>query len=144
MTTKTDSNLKDFIGRSIERTLADCTQCGKCYEVCPMPAYAEKLNGKSAPQVVGGILGMLRGEPASEEAIEWTRICTQSASCIPACPENVNPMMMLRIARMIALGSLGGPHLIQGKDDPEFFLKILAYAKLQLSDEERAAWDRQH
>ena len=105
-----------------------------------MPRYSDKLQGAQAPEVVEGILDMLRGREAAPAALEWTRICTQSASCIPACPESVNPMMMLRLARMVALGSLGGPKLMPGKDDPEFFLKILAYAKLQLSDEERAAW----
>jgi len=139
--TMTEStSLGQFIDRNIERTLADCTSCGKCFEVCPMPAYAPGLQGKSPAAVVGGILDMLRGGAGSEDALEWTRICTQSASCIPACPEQVNPMMMMRLARMAALGSLGAPRRLQARDDPEFFLKILAYAKLQLSGEERAAW----
>src|ERR1043166_1833266 len=134
------TTLADFIGRTIERTLAGCTCCGKCYGVCPMPRYSKQLEGASAPAVVGGILDLLRGAEPSAQAVEWTRICTQSASCIPACPENINPMLMLRIARVIALGSTGAPRRIEPKDDPEFFLKIVAFARLQLTDEELAQW----
>jgi len=136
------ADLRGFIARKVDETLTRCTRCGRCYEVCPMPRYSEALAGVQPGTVVGGILAMLRGEPAAPDALEWARICTQSASCVPACPEGVDPMMMLRIARMAALGSLGGPRLIAGRDDPEFFLRIMAFARLQLTDEERSVWQR--
>lgn len=136
------ADLRGFIARKVDETLARCTRCGRCYEVCPMPRYSEALAGAQPGTVVGGILAMLRGEPAAPDALEWARICTQSASCVPACPEGVDPMMMLRIARMAALGGFGGPRLIAGRDDPEFFLRIMAFARLQLTDEERAVWQR--
>jgi len=134
--------LRELIAQRVEHTLAACTRCGKCYQACPMPGYSQKLAGASPGSVVTGILGMLRGEAPQEQALEWTRICTQSASCIPACPEGIDPMMMLRIARFAALGQLGGEKLIRGKDDPQFFLKIMAWARLQLSDQERAVWQK--
>lgn len=136
------ADLRAFIADRVEETLARCTQCGRCYEACPMPAYSEKLAGADGRAVVGGILGMLRGDTSDGNAVEWARICSQSATCIPACPEGVDPMMMLRIARMTALGSFGGPRLVPGRDDPEFFLRIMAFARLQLTDEERAVWQK--
>ena len=93
--------------------------------------------------MVAGILGILRGTAGTPEAVEWTRLCTQSARCIPACPENVNPMLMLRLSRITALGSTGGEALLpDGKRDPHFFRRINAFSALQLSDAEIAAWQR--
>jgi L-lactate utilization protein LutB len=140
--TEKPADLRAFIADKVAQTLARCTRCGRCYEACPMPAYSDELSGADGKAVVGGILGMLRGDTGDPKALEWARICSQSATCIPACPEGVDPMMMLRIARMTALGSLGGPRLIPGRDDPEFFLRIMAFARLQLTDAERAVWQK--
>ena len=142
MDTKTDELLA-YIERNIERTLADCTSCGKCFEVCPMTQYSDKLTGQHSGAVVAGVLELLRGNGGTPAAVEWTRICTQSATCIPACPENVNPMLMLRLSRITALGSTGGAALLPDtKRDPHFFRRINAFAALQLSEAEIEAWQR--
>jgi heterodisulfide reductase subunit C len=133
-------SLREFIDRTIAATLAGCTQCGRCYEVCPMPAYSKALEDEVAQNVVADVLSVLRREPGSARALEWIRICTQSASCIPACPEGVNPLLMLRTARIVALGSLGGPQQMQGREEPQFFRKIDSYAALQLDNQELAEW----
>ena len=135
--------LLGYIERNIERVLADCTSCGKCFDVCPMARYSATLPGRSGREVVAGVLDILRGQGGSPAAVEWTRICTQSAVCIPACPENINPMLMLRLSRITALGSTGAQALLPNPGhDPEFFRRINAFAALQLSDEERAEWQR--
>lgn len=132
-----------YIERNIERTLAGCTSCGKCFEVCPMTRYSDKFSGQPGGKVVAGVLDILRGKVGTPAAVEWTRLCTQSAACIPACPENVNPMLMLRLSRITALGSTGAPALLQdARRDPNFFRRINAFAALQLSDAEIAQWQR--
>lgn len=135
--------LLGYIERNITRTLADCTTCGKCFDACPMTQYSDRLPGKSGGEVVAGIRSLLEGAGGTPEALEWTRLCTQSARCIPACPENVNPMLMMRLARITALGSTGGPALLpDGKRDPHFFRRINAFSALQLSESELADWQR--
>ena len=135
--------LNDYIERNIERTLADCTSCGKCFDACPMTAYGKTLESKNGVEVVGGIRSLLSGNGGTAEALEWTRLCSQSARCIPACPENVNPMLMMRLARITALGSTGGPALLaDGKRDPNFFRRINAFSALQFSAAEIAEWQR--
>jgi len=135
------ASLREFVDTTIAATLAGCTQCGRCYEVCPMPEYSSKLTGEAATDVVADVLGVLRREPGSARALEWIRICTQSATCIPACPEGVNPLLMLRTARMVALGSLGDPKQMDGREEPEFFRKIDTYSALQLDDRELNDWN---
>ena len=108
-----------------------------------MTAYSDKLQGQSGAAVVAGIRGLLEGAGGTPAALEWTRLCTQSARCVPVCPENVNPMLMLRLARITALGSTGGPALLpDGKRDPDFFRRINAFSALQLSAAEIAEWQR--
>ncbi len=142
MESRTDQLLA-FIERNVERTLGACTSCGKCFEACPMPPYSQMLTGQQGGKVVAGLLDILRGNGAEPAAVEWTRICTQSATCIPACPENVNPMLMLRLARIIALGSTGRtPVLADAKRDPALFRRIDAFATLQLTEAEIAQWQR--
>jgi hypothetical protein len=59
---------------------------------------------------------------------------------VPACPENVDPRMMMRLARMTALGGRGQPAQIRQKEDRDYFDRIRAFGKLQLSDEEYKKW----
>ncbi len=129
-----------FIHRETERILGACTKCGKCFEACPMTRYSPAAAGAEPERVVTGILGLLRGEAGSPEALGWASVCVRSGSCVPACPDEVNPKMMVRIARMIAAGGLGGPKQIQLKEDRDYFDRIRAFAKLQLTDQELADW----
>lgn len=138
--TEKPKSLREFVERTIDDALARCTQCGRCYQACPMPEYSKNLANEPAAGVVGDLLSVLRREPGSARALEWIRICTQSATCIPACPEGINPMLMLRIARMVTLGSLGDAKQMEGREEPHFFQKIDSYAALQLSEDELIAW----
>ncbi len=76
-----------------------CTRCGKCFEVCPMTAPAG-IADRNASGIVGGVLSLIRGEAAAPEAERWAQVCSGSGSCIPACPEAVNPRFMLALARV--------------------------------------------
>lgn len=132
--------MKEFIRAETERILAACTRCGKCFEACPMTRYAPPLAGADSRAVVTGMLDVLRGGEGSPQALAWTSVCVRSGSCIPACPDDVNPKMMLRIARMTASGGLGGPKRIAGREDRDYFDRIRAFAKLQLTDGEIKEW----
>ena len=51
-------------------------------------------------------------------------------------------MLMLRVARMKAIGALGdAPQLKRGRDKA-YFRRVHAFSALQLEDEEIASWQR--
>lgn len=131
--------LKEFQQSEIDRILGACTKCGKCYEVCPMAPYS-KAPAQDGKAVVPGVLAVLRGEQGTPEALGWIAVCTRSGSCVPACPENVDPRMMMRLARMTALGGRGLPKQIDVKEDRDYFDRVRAFAKLQLTDDELKEW----
>ena len=54
--------------------------------------------------------------------------------------ENVNPKLMLRLAKMIATGGMGGEKFIPVKEDRDYFPRIRAFAQLQLSEQEIKEW----
>jgi Fe-S oxidoreductase len=130
---------KEFQAREVERILGACTQCGKCYEVCPMARYS-KAPATDGKAVVPGVLAVLRGEQGSPEALGWIAVCTRSGVCVPACPENVDPKMMMRLARMTALGGREAPKQISVPEDRDYFDRVRAFAKLQLTDDELKDW----
>ena len=131
--------LKEYEEQEAERILGACTRCGKCYEVCPMAQYS-KAPAVDSQAVVGAVHAVLRGEPGTPEALGWIGVCTRSGVCVPACPENVDPKMMMRLARMTALGGRGEPKQIEAKEDRDYFDRVRAFAKLQLTDEELKDW----
>lgn len=133
------TRLKEFQQSEVERILGACTKCGKCYEACPMTQYSQ-APASDAKAVVQGVLGVLRGEAGTPEALGWISVCMRSGVCVPACPENVDPKMMMRLARMTALGGRGLPAQIRQKEDRDYFDRIRAFGKLQLSDEELKKW----
>ena len=103
------------------------------------PAGADWKNAEGRT-VVGGVLAVLRRERGSPEALGWIAVCARSGVCVPACPENVDPLMMMRLARMTALGGRGGEKQIEMREDPDYFNRVRAFAKLQLSDDELKRW----
>jgi len=131
--------LKEFQRQEVDRILDACTRCGKCFEVCPMAQYSKSpaTDGKA---VVPGVLAVLRGEAGTPEALGWIAVCTRSGVCVPACPHNVDPRMMMRLARMTALGGRGLPKQIEAKEDRDYFDRVRAFAKLQLTEEEQKDW----
>ena len=135
------SALREFLKRETERILGACTLCGKCVEACPMTRYSPPMAGADPKTVVAGIHELLRGTKGGvPEALGWASVCVRSESCVPACPENVNPMMMVRIARMNASGGLGGPKQIAVREDRDLYDRVRAYAKLTLTDDEIRNW----
>jgi heterodisulfide reductase subunit D len=76
-----------------------CTSCGKCFDVCPMPAPAGIASG-NASDIVANVLDVIRGGSGSPEAERWAQVCSGSGNCIPACPESINPRFMLALARV--------------------------------------------
>jgi len=79
--------------------LDSCTRCGRCFEVCPMTAPAG-LAGRNPGEVVGGVLEILRGGAIAPDSQRWAQVCSGSGSCIPACPEGINPRFMLALTRV--------------------------------------------
>src|SRR4051812_38608223 len=102
------AKLKEFQQREVERILDACTQCGKCFEVCPMAQYS-KAPATDGKAVVPGVLAVLRGEQGTPEALGWIGVCTRSGVCVPAGPGNGGPRKMMRLARLTALGGRGPP-----------------------------------
>lgn len=99
------SSMEPIIDALDERTtamLADCTQCGKCVEVCPMPAMAgpDDPSASEEPKaVIAGVLDSLRGGGGSAAALRWAAICSGTGHCIEACPEGLNPRFLLSMVR---------------------------------------------
>jgi len=135
---KIGARLKEFQKSEVERILSTCTQCGKCFDVCPMARYSKApADGR---QVVPGVLAVLRGEQGSPAALGWITACMRSGVCVPACPDNVDPGMRMRLARMTALGGREQPKQLEPKEDPDYFDRIRAFGRLQLTDEELKDW----
>ena len=129
-----------IIRNETERILSACTRCGKCFEACPMTRYSPTLAGADPKAVATGVLEILNGGAGSSEALAWASVCVRSGTCVPACPDNVDPRMMVRIARMIASGGLGGKKRIPVREDRDYFDRVRAFARLQLTEDELKDW----
>ena len=89
----------DALEARSQEVLDRCTRCGACFEICPMTAPAG-IDASDPRQVVGGVLQLLRGQNAPAESERWAQVCSGSGTCIPRCPEGVNPRFMLSLARL--------------------------------------------
>lgn len=52
-----------------EKILSGCTQCGRCFEVCPMVQDQPALSAADAKLAVQGVLDILRARRGSPEAL---------------------------------------------------------------------------
>ncbi|MDO9216329.1 MAG: hypothetical protein Q7U14_03595, partial [Lacisediminimonas sp.] len=85
------------LARQAQQLRDACTACGRCFEICPMPAPAG-IGGSDPGAVTAGVLDILRGGPGTAQAQRWTEVCSGSGTCIPHCPEAVNPRLLLSLA----------------------------------------------
>ncbi len=132
--------MRSWLRATAADVLDRCTSCGKCFETCPMTPYGASLPGADSTQVVGGILDLLRGKAGNTEALDWVNVCSHSGRCAAVCPEGIDAMVMVRVAHMAACGSIDAPAQIHGREDTQFFRRINAFARLQMTDAEIAAW----
>jgi Fe-S oxidoreductase len=132
--------VRDYLERERQRILGACTSCGKCHEACPMTGYNAKQGDATSAQTASGVLRLLREGATDEAALGWVAVCIRSGSCVPACPENVNPKLMMRLAKIIATGGLGGEKLIKAKEDRDYYARVRGFAALQLTEHELKEW----
>ncbi|MFN3448394.1 MAG: 4Fe-4S dicluster domain-containing protein [Roseococcus sp.] len=118
------------------RMLAACTRCGRCAEVCPMLPYAEAAQGVAASALVEGVLEVLAGGQGSAAARGWIAACTRSGACNAACPEAVNPRLMLRLAKWRA----NETGVLPKRDASEAMSRVKAFARLGFSPTEQEEW----
>lgn len=77
---------------------SQCTRCGKCVEVCPtLRSDSVPPSGAMPEEVITGVVTFLRGGALSDPARVWAEVCMGSGECITACPEHINPRLMLTI-----------------------------------------------
>ncbi len=105
-----------------------------------MTSYIQIDETPPAVDVVAGILSVLRGDRGTAAALAWSRVCMMSGECVPSCAESVNPMLMVRLARMVASGGTGGEPQFRMADDLAHFPRVRAFAEMQLSKAEFDEW----
>lgn len=101
-----------------------------------MIAYVPAAQGASAAETVRGVLAMLRGGEGDEASRGWVAACTRSAVCIPACPEAVDPMLLLRLAKFTAQENGTLPQ----RDARDAMSRAKAFARLGFSEAEQKEW----
>ena len=121
--------------------LADaCTACGECYRACPMVPRIPALAGAAPDAVMAGIRDILRGGPGTPEAVAFAGACVRSGECTRTCPEKLDAAFLMRLASFHVRGTLGDTPRVAAKHDPRWTARVKAFARLTMSEEERAAW----
>ena len=118
------------------RMLASCSRCGACFDACPMLPWASDVAGAGGPDVVSGVLEVLTGGEGSAASRGWIAACTRSGSCNAVCPNAVNPMLMLRLARWRANETGALPK----RDASDAMSRVKVFARLGMTEEEQARW----
>jgi ferredoxin len=128
-----------FLMQSGPELAALCTECGACFNACPMVDYVS-LRGADPKIVTSGLRRLASGEAAPEETVAWVGACTKSGQCVDACPQKavgLDAMLLVRIAKQRAINET---RQLPTTQDPSYFPRIKTFARLQLSDEEREKW----
>lgn len=127
--------------RSNSVRLADaCTACGECYRACPMVARTPALADAQPTAVMAGIRDILRHGDGTAEAVAFAGACVRSGVCTDACPEKLDAAFLMRLASLRVRGVLGEAPRVPMKHDPRWSARVKAFARLTMSEEERAKW----
>jgi Fe-S oxidoreductase len=121
--------------------LADaCTACGACYRACPMVPRTPALLSAAPEAVMAGIREILRDGAGTAGAIAFAGACVRSGECTPACPEKLDAAFLMRLASLRVRGTLGDLPRVRTPHDPRWSARVKAFARLTMSEEERAEW----
>ena len=121
--------------------LADaCTACGECYRACPMVSHTPALADAAPSAVMAGIRDILRDGAGTPDAIAFAGACVRSGTCTDACPERLDAAFLMRLASLRVRGVLGDAPRVAVKHDPRWSARVKAFARLTMSEEERAKW----
>lgn len=133
-------DLVDHIRGESGRLASLCTACGACVRACPMVPYAPGVAEEVPEVVAAGMRDVLIDGPGSAAALAWIGACTRSGICTPACPEQLDVYLMMRLAVWRAKGALDEPPRIAADVDTQYMSRIKAFARLTLTEEERSEW----
>ncbi len=132
--------MTDFLLGSLDERIEEmnsaCTRCGKCVEACPIKGPA----GITAPvvPVIAGIFDILHTGDGPADSRRWAATCMLSGDCIKACPEGVNPRLLLTMARLAMAKAEAAPQA-QRRQGVEQFRKlnrdVTVQSRMQLDDE---------
>jgi heterodisulfide reductase subunit D len=114
-----------------------CTQCGKCFEVCPITEAAGIADAEPRT-VLAGVVDILRLGEGNAAARKWASACLLSGECIKACDYGVNPRFMLAMTRTTMARAENEPRE-QRRVGVEGFRKVARdvthISRMQLDDE---------
>lgn len=82
----------------VDRIINSCTACGKCADVCPTVDIID-IRDATNEAITAGVIDILKGEGPEDVSEKWSRACCGTGHCIDACPEGINPRVMLAMAR---------------------------------------------
>ena len=105
-----------------------------------MVPYAPSVADTAPEAVATGMRDVLLGGPGTPAALAWIGACTRCGVCSPACPEQLDVYFMMRLSVWLAKGALGEPARIAVDQDTQVMSRIKAFARLTLTEVERAAW----
>lgn len=89
-----------------------CTECGACFDACPMPAPAG-LEPAARTAAVGGLIALLKGGAPTPASAAWTAACCGSNYCRDACPEGLDVRFMQRMGKIAQQARTGDPREIK-------------------------------
>ena len=105
-----------------------------------MVSYAPSVAEAAPEAVAAGMRDVLLGGTGTPAALAWIGACTRCGVCSPACPEELDVYFMMRLAVWRAKGALGEPARIAVDQDTQYMSRLKAFARLTLTEEERAEW----
>jgi Fe-S oxidoreductase len=101
-------NFVEALDERINEVVTACTQCGKCFEICPM-IETIGLKDANSQAILHGTIDFLKGLDGGEEAQRWITACSSCGDCRSVCDYGVDPLFLVRMANYVNARRRNGP-----------------------------------
>ncbi|PID56641.1 hypothetical protein CSB45_10430 [candidate division KSB3 bacterium] len=108
--------MNTLLGKLKKHIVDNCITCGNCVKICPSIEIAE-LTTIKPNEIQQQLFNFVKNNTKNEIVSKRIDSCLECFKCLDCCPENINPLSFIEVAKSISFEKGDDPYINTVADD---------------------------